>query len=37
MLNAIENELAIEVDEEEVLKQQGLIEIIGEEIDQCLY
>ena len=32
-VNAIENELAISVKDEEILKEQGLIEIVGEEID----
>ncbi|MGZ9819817.1 phospho-sugar mutase [Peribacillus simplex] len=32
-VNAIENELAISVKDEETLKEQGLIEIVGEEID----
>lgn len=32
-VNAIENELAISVKDEETLKAQGLIEIVGEEID----
>lgn len=34
-VEAIENELTIEVDDVETLKQQGLIEIIGEELDQA--
>lgn len=32
-VNAIENELLLQVEEEEVLKQKGFIEIIGQEID----
>lgn len=34
-VDAIENELSISVDSEETLKQQGLIKIIGEEIDHA--
>lgn len=34
-VEAIENELTIHVDDVEVLKQQGLIEIIGEKLDQA--
>lgn len=34
-VDAIENELAISVESEEVLKQNGLIRMIGEEIDQA--
>jgi phosphoglucomutase len=33
-VNAIENELTITVDDEEALKEKGLIKIIGEEIDK---
>ncbi|MCY9090608.1 phospho-sugar mutase [Bacillus mojavensis] len=33
-VNAIENELTITVDDEEALKEEGLIKIIGEEIDK---
>ncbi|WP_102271980.1 phospho-sugar mutase [Cytobacillus massiliigabonensis] len=32
-VNEIENELLIDVDEEDVLKEQGLIKMIGEEVD----
>lgn len=34
-VEAIENELTIQVNDVEALKQQGLIEIIGEELDQA--
>ena len=34
-VEAIENELAIAVDDAEVLKQKGLIEIVGEKLDQA--
>lgn len=34
-VEAIENELAIQVEDTEALKQKGLIEIIGEELDQA--
>ncbi|MEI5906382.1 phospho-sugar mutase [Bacillus spongiae] len=34
MVNKVENELAIQVESEDVLKERGLIKVIGEEIDQ---
>ncbi|MBB3907674.1 phospho-sugar mutase [Anoxybacteroides rupiense] len=34
-VNKVENELALHVEEEAVLKEKGLIQIIGEEIDQA--
>ncbi|MFP3326023.1 phospho-sugar mutase, partial [Planococcus sp. SIMBA_160] len=34
-VDAIENELAISVESEETLKQNGLIHMIGEEIDRA--
>ncbi|WP_027409823.1 phospho-sugar mutase [Anoxybacteroides tepidamans] len=34
-VNGVENELEIEVEEEMTLKQQGLIQIIGEEVDRA--
>ncbi len=33
-VNAIENELTIQVEDEQSLKEKGLIKIIGEEIDK---